>query len=84
VAGAWLAPDGSRLVVRGRGGAGSVWDLSADARPVDDLVRLTHLLSGQVLDGQSGGLEPVEASRLRDAWPGLRARYPQEFTPSAP
>jgi hypothetical protein len=51
---------------------------------VDDLVRLTHLLSGQVLDGQSGGLEPVEASRLRDAWAGLRARYPQEFTPSAP
>jgi WD40 repeat protein len=79
-----LAPDGSRLVARARGGAGWVWDLSPDARPVDDLVRLTQLLSGQVVDGLSGELEPMETTRLCDAWRGLRASYPQEFSASPP
>ncbi len=83
VASASLAPDGGRLVLRARSGAGAIWDLTPDARPLDDLVHLTQVLSGQVLDGQSGGLEPVEDSGLRDAWPRLRAKYPQEFTPSA-
>ena len=81
---ACLGPDGQRLVTRTRSGAGCVWDLSPDTRPIDDLVRLTHLLSGQVLDGRSGGFESVEEGSLRDAWPRLRARYHQEFTPSAP
>jgi WD40 repeat protein len=84
VAQAQLAPDGSRITVRGRSGAGSVWDLTPDARPVDDLVRLTQLLSGQVLDGTSGGFEPIQPSNLRVSWPRLRARYPQEFTPARP
>jgi WD40 repeat protein len=73
VTGATLSADGRRLVTRTRGG-GCVWDLSPEARPVEDLVRLTQLLSGQALDGLSGGLEPLEQASLREAWPGLRAR----------
>ncbi len=81
---AWvsLAADGSRLAVRGKKGTGAVWDLSPDTRPVDDLVRLTRLLSGQALDGRSGGFEPLESASLRDTWPRLRTKYPQEFTPA--
>jgi len=84
VAVASLAPDGRRLVTRARGGGGGVWNLSPDVRPVDDLVRLTQLLSGQAVDGSSGGFESMAPSSLCDNWSGLRARYPQEFTTSAP
>jgi hypothetical protein len=42
-------------------------------------VRLTQLLWGKALDSPSGGLERVPATRLRDAWPAIRAKYPQEF-----
>jgi WD40 repeat protein/tRNA A-37 threonylcarbamoyl transferase component Bud32 len=77
-----LAEDGRRLVVRGKSGAGAAWNLSPDPRPVDDLLHLTRVLSGQALDGRSGGFEPLETASLRDAWPRLRASYPREFTPS--
>jgi WD40 repeat protein len=80
---AGLSPDGGRLVACARNGAGRVWDLRPDPRPVEDLVRLTQRLSGQSLDGPSGGLESRHYG-LRGAWPDLRARYPQEFTLSAP
>jgi WD40 repeat protein len=79
-----LSTDGRRLTARGKSGAASVWDLSPDGRPVEDLHRLTQLLSGQGLDGRSGGLEPIDDASLRDAWPKIRAKYPQEFTPSGP
>jgi WD40 repeat protein len=81
---AGLAADGHRLATRCKSGSGYVWDLAPDTRPVQDLVRLTQLLAGQAVDGQSGGFEPLEPSRLRDVWPQLRATYPQEFTPTAP
>jgi WD40 repeat protein len=79
-----LSFDGRRLAVRAPGGAGWAWDVSPDARPAEDLIRLTQLLSGQALDGQSGGLVSLPAGGLRDAWPEMRARYPGEFTASAP
>ena len=75
-----LSADGRRLAVRSKTGA--VWDLSPDTRPADDLIRLTRLLSGQMLDARSGGFEPLEAASLRETWPKLRASYPQEFAPS--
>ena len=79
-----LGSDGRRLVALGKSGAGSVWDLSPDDRPEADLRGLTQVLSGQKLDSGSGGFEPLETSRMRASWPRLRARYPQEFTLSAP
>ena len=77
-----LSADGRQLVVRGKTGA--VWDLSPDSRPVEDLLRLMGLLSGQKLDTRSGGFEPLETANLRDNWPRLRVAYPQEFAPSSP
>jgi WD40 repeat protein len=82
IAAASLSADGRRLVARARGGAAWVWDLSPDDRPVDDLVSLTQILAGQAVDGASGGLVPLELGSLRNAWPGLRAKYPREFGPS--
>ena len=75
-----LSFDGRHLVVRGK--SGMILDLGPDARKVDDLVRLTNLLSGETLDRRSGGFEPLESANLRDTWPSLRAKYAKEFTPS--
>jgi WD40 repeat protein len=73
-----LAADGRRLAVRCTSGHGYVyaWDLTPDPRPADDLVCLTQLLAGHAVDRQSGGFEPIEATRLRDTWPRLRAMCP--------
>ena len=79
---ATLSADGTRLTAAGETGAGAVWDLSPDNRPVEDLLQLTRAMTGQVLDGQSGGFEPLESSRLRDTWPLLRAKYPRDFAPA--
>jgi eukaryotic-like serine/threonine-protein kinase len=76
---AGLAADGTRLMLQSISGGGAVWDLSPDNRPVDDLLHLTRVLSGRVLDASSGGFEPMEQARLRDSWPELRSRYPLEF-----
>ncbi len=76
-----LAADGRRLAVRGKTGA--VWDLSPDARPVDELVLLPRLLSGQILDAHSGGFEPLDAVNLKEIWSGMRARYLQELAPAS-
>jgi hypothetical protein len=40
---------------------------------------LAQLLSGVNLDGGSGRFESLDLTRLRDSWPRLRAKYPQEF-----
>jgi len=77
-----LAADGRRLAVRCKGSHDYVyaWDLTPDSRPADDLVRLIQLITGQAVDSQSGGFEPIEPARLRATWPRLRSKYPQEFT----
>jgi len=81
---AWigLAADGRRLAVRCHDGQDSVYieDLTPDQRPADDLVRLTQLLGGHVVDAQSGGFTPIAPAQLRSTWPRLRAMYPHDFT----
>jgi WD40 repeat protein len=81
---AQLSPDGRRLVTRGDAGPCRVWDLAGDDRPVDDLVRLTRVLSGLALDPASGGIGPVETAQLRADWLRLRTNYPREFLPATP
>jgi WD40 repeat protein len=81
---AGVSADGRRLTTRAKSGAGRAWDLAPDERPVEDLMRLTESLSGQTLDGKSGGFQPAAMTNLRQAWPKIRARYPQDFRPSPP
>jgi WD40 repeat protein/serine/threonine protein kinase len=84
VASASLAADARRLAVRARDGQGAVWDLSPDARPVEDLVRLTQVLSGHAVDGTSGGLGPLESDHLRARSRRVRDRAPEGALPSVP
>jgi WD40 repeat protein len=55
-----------------------VWQLAADDRPAEDLVRFAHLLSGRRIDAR-GIPTPLEPRELRDHWEALRAKYPDEF-----
>jgi len=59
-----------------------IWDFSQDTRPLEDLVLLAQLLSGHQSD-DSGGTMPLGNEALRQRWETLRAKYPQDFTPSA-
>jgi WD40 repeat protein/serine/threonine protein kinase len=75
-----FSPDGQRLITIGRNAAQS-WDLRADERPAEDLVRLAVLLSGHQVD-DSGGYVPVSREVLVDAWKTLQTKDPEQFTNS--
>lgn len=77
-----LSADAHRLTVNCTAGQKClhIEDLAPDARPADDLVRLTELLGGHAIDSRSGGFEPIPPALLRTTWPRLREMYPQEFT----
>ena len=47
------------------------WDWRGDDRPVEDLVRLTQLLSGRRMDGVSG-VVPLDRAQLKDIWERLK------------
>ena len=74
-----FSPQGDRLATVSSGGVIRLWDLSADGRPVADLLDLTRLLSGQQMHAASGSFVSIEVGNLRDAWPKLRTRFPAEF-----
>ena len=73
--------DGRRILTSDRMGNSWIWELSADDRPVEDLLRLAELLSGRALipSGQSNSPQPDSLQRL---WERLRNEYPSSFTVS--
>jgi tetratricopeptide (TPR) repeat protein len=71
-----FAPDGVR-VMTAAGEQLAIWDLVPEERPLDDLLRLSEVLSGLRID-ETGGLVPVEAERFERAWQALQARDSQE------
>src|SRR5262249_29567912 len=72
-----VGADGNRWFIDDE--VGSLWDLSADDRPAEDLVLLAQLLTGQRLDEADilRDLSPAENCRI---WEELRAKYPGAFT----
>jgi Flp pilus assembly protein TadD len=81
VACASFAPDGGRVLTGSLDSTGAqVWDLPAENRPLEELLLLAEVLTGEPVDA-TGGLSPVEAERVQSAWQALRARYPQSVTP---
>jgi WD40 repeat protein/tetratricopeptide (TPR) repeat protein len=75
-----FAPDGRRLLAAPFHMADlTVWDLSPDGRPAEDLVRLARVVAGQKLDAQ-GNMVAIDAEELRREWRALREKYPTDFT----
>jgi WD40 repeat protein len=71
-------PDGRRIVTVDEQGTARIWDLPVDKRPLDDLIAVARLLSGNTvnLPGQSPAL-PSES--LETTWQRLRTAYPDQF-----
>jgi WD40 repeat protein len=73
-----FSPDGRRLATASADGA-RVWDVAADDRPMEDLLLLTRLLSGQRIDATGAS---VPAGLQEANWRQLRERQPEAFRPS--
>ncbi len=58
----------------------SIWELTSDERPVEDLRLLAQLLAGHRIDSTSS-LVPLEAEAFQKDWNTIRTRYPKDFTP---
>ncbi len=77
-----VSPDSRRVVVGGFDGTTRLWELRADPRPAADLLLWAELLAGAHIDERIG-MVPVSGSAVQPTWPGLRAKYPEDFTVTA-
>jgi WD40 repeat protein/class 3 adenylate cyclase/serine/threonine protein kinase len=75
------APDSRRLVSRCERKL-RVWNLPADARPIDELRKFAELLSGRMLD-ETGGESPLGPEQFMALSKELTAAYPAAFLPPA-
>ncbi len=73
--------DGRRISTVDQRGDVRFWELPVDDRPVEDLVSLAHLLSGDTLT-LSGGLPSRQSESLATIWQRLRTKYPSAFATS--
>jgi WD40 repeat protein/serine/threonine protein kinase len=69
----WFSPEDDHILAISADTKIRRWQLNlrADSRPVDDLILLARLLDGHQLDG-SGGVVPLDAAALAQAWQQLR------------
>ena len=78
---AFLA-DGRRIVTHDANEECRIWQLAVDDRPIDDLVILARLLSGQT-ETHFGQLSFPRSESLEVLWSRLRTKYPSTFETSA-
>jgi WD40 repeat protein/serine/threonine protein kinase len=74
-----FSPDGRRVITAGDDGIARAWDASPDDRPIQDLLRLVQLQAGCRID-RTDGLDLLRFEEFRSAWPGIRSKYPNDFT----
>ena len=75
---ATFMPDGEQIIVCDGDGLARVWDISETTLPVRDVEKLAELYSAHRLDS-TGGLQPLDATEIRDLWQSLRPKYPHYF-----
>ncbi len=76
---ALFSPDGRRVVTMSRVGGAQLWDLKPDERSLDDLIRMTEILSGTRVD-DTGTAVPILTSELQEAHEALLSKAPGTFT----
>ena len=73
-----FSADGRRLVTTSSVGGALLWDLKDDDRPLEDLARMTEVLSGTRIDA-SGTAVPIATSELQEAYDALLSKAPRTF-----
>jgi WD40 repeat protein/tetratricopeptide (TPR) repeat protein len=79
IPGAGFSPDNHRVVTTSRAGDTLLWDLKPDERSLDDLIRMTEILSGTRVDN-TGTAIPISTSELQEAHEALLRKAPGTFT----
>lgn len=62
-----LSRDGRLVATASEDGTARVWRLTSEDRPIDALINLAELLSGNRID-PTGGLVPLPPDALRSHW----------------
>src|SRR5262249_23858920 len=75
-----VSPDGRRVANLLQPGGVVLWDLPSERRPVDTLVQLAAVLSGERIN--PSGPSAMEPASLARTWNALRRAYPADFAPS--
>src|ERR1022692_4458640 len=70
--------DGRHLLTRNNSGEAWIWELPVDERPVDDLRKLSCLLSGGTI-ASAGESSPFQSGSLKPVWEELRSKYPAQY-----
>jgi len=74
--------DDSQIATADGDGSPSIWKLPFDHKPVEDLILLARLLSGNSVV-PAGQLSPPESESLLPIWHHLKTKYPSTFVISA-
>jgi WD40 repeat protein/class 3 adenylate cyclase len=77
-----FAPDSRRLISIAKDQRLRVWNLPTDARSIDELQKISELLSGRMLD-ETGGESPLRPEQFIALQKELTAAYPAAFLPPA-
>jgi WD40 repeat protein len=78
---AMFLPDGGQIATTDGIGNSSIWKLPFDKKPVEDLIMLARLLSGNSVT-PAGQLSPPESKSLLPIWHRLKTTYPSSFATS--
>lgn len=73
-----FTPDDRGILSSSLDGTARHWTIPSDSRPLEDLRRLAHVLSGRKIDA-SGRVAAAKGGEISDAWNLLRQRYPDAF-----
>jgi WD40 repeat protein len=80
-------PDGRQVAMASGDQTARVWDLRQDDRRINDLRRLSDLLTGERREAD-GSIKKLDARELDGIWQALREKYPADFAlppgPNAP
>ncbi|MBX3745078.1 MAG: protein kinase [Verrucomicrobiae bacterium] len=76
-----FTPDDRGILSSSLDGTARLWPIPSDPRPLDDLRRLAHVLSGRRINA-SGRVAAAKAGEISDAWNLLRDRYPDPLMPN--
>jgi WD40 repeat protein/Flp pilus assembly protein TadD len=78
-----LSRDGRRLLTASEDGTAQLWKLEPDNRPIEDLVLLAQVSTGQLVDSD-GNIAPLSREEWEKAYQKIRAKSPGQLKPISP